>query len=854
MVSPETAACPAEPSGGALAGLLVVEVASGVAGPYCGKLLAGLGADVWKVEPPDGDSTRRDGPFPGDKPDGERSGLFLHLNTGKRSVALDPAAPGSSRLLGPLLARADVLLLGDRPAALAALGISPADLVARFPRLVVGNVATFGLTGPYAHLDGGELVAYAAGGYAMLTGDAARNPLKAYGHLAEYEAGAHLALGVLAALRARDLNGRGQVVDTATMEAATFMLGGVDQAAYFYGRVARRNGTRLLGFPPEHSYPSTIRPCRDGYVHAHSNNRFLDLLAALIPEPRLLEPELLATMMGHADEIDAIMDRWLASRDRRDVVAQAQQLRLPFTEVLAPGEVMADAAHRARGSFVTVEHPVAGPLLQPGAPIRLSATPWRTLAAPLLNADRAVLDALLAQPAATPASAEAAASRKGPSSNQPEFRSPRSATPEGDGSWVETEGRPSLLKPLHGVRVIDFTNAVAGPTATAVLADLGADVIKVEAPNGRPLVAAGTAPLRDGDDVPGYDRMMAFNELNHGKRGVVFNAATADGHALFLELIKTADLLVENFAPRVLPNLGLSYAELCAVRPDIILVRMPAFGVDGPYRDRIAYGPGVDAMSGLSHLTGYADGPPMKPGNFFCDQNAAIHAAFAVLAALRHRERSGQGQLVELTMIEGEFQLLGDAYIDYAMNGREQMRCGNDDPRAAPHDIFPCNDEDGWLAIAVETDRQWQALCRAIGAPALANDPRFAAAAERRRNRAALEPIIAAWTSKHGKRRAEALLREAGVPCAAVVDARELLADPQVAARDGFEYIEVQGVGAAPYPRVAFRLSGTPTPIAKAAPRFAEDNDAVFGDLLGLSAARRQALLKSGDIATVPAG
>jgi crotonobetainyl-CoA:carnitine CoA-transferase CaiB-like acyl-CoA transferase len=804
---------------GALSGLRVVEMATCVAGPYCGKLLAGLGAEVWKIEPPDGDPARALGPFPGDVPHPEKSGLFLHLNVGKRSIVLDLANPVERARLDRLLARADALILGSRPAELAAAGLVPADLVARFPRLVVANVSTFGLVGPYAHHPGGELIAYAAGGYMLLTGDPARKPIKAYGWLVEYEAGAHAALGVLAALRARERTGRGQVVDAAAMEAATFMLGGVEQQAYFYGKVARRNGTRLLGFPPEHSYPSTIRPCRDGYVHCHSNNRYLDLLGALIPHPRLRDPELLATMLGHADEIDAIMDEWLATRTRREIVAQAQALRLPFTEVMTPGEVLAEPHYRERESFVVVKHPVAGPLLQPGAPIRLHAAPWHTLPAPTLDEGRADLERLLSLPAAT-------------------------TVPAGP-----VHGR---VKPLDGVRVIDFTNAVAGPIACFILADLGAEVIKVEAPNGRPLHASGTAPLREESDIPGYDRIMLFNELNHGKRSVSLNVAHPEGRALFLELVKTADVVVENFAPRVLPNLGLDYPQLRAVRPDIILARMPAFGLSGPYRDRISYGPGVDAMSGLSHLTGYPDGPPMKPGNFFCDQNAGVLAALAVLAALRHRDRTGEGQLVELAMIEGEFQLLGDAYLDYVMNGRERFRSANDHPVLAPHDAYPCAGEDAWVAIAVEDEQQWRALCAAIERPDLAEDPRFATAEGRRVHRDTLDAAIAAWTARRGKREAEALLREAGVPAAAVVDVLELLNDPHVAARHGFEYVRTPGVGPTPYPRVAFTLSATPVPIERPAPRFAEANDAVFGELLGIDVARLGAFEEAHIVTRVP--
>jgi crotonobetainyl-CoA:carnitine CoA-transferase CaiB-like acyl-CoA transferase len=799
---------------GALSGIRVIEAGTGVGPAYCGRLFAGLGTDVIKLESPEGDPLRREGPFPGDLPDPERSGLFLHLNTGKRSVL----STGPSEL-SRLLPVADVLILASSPAEIWAAGFSLEALRAEFPALVIVNLGWFGLTGPYADYLGSELVAYAAGGYALLTGDPAREPIKAYGALVEYQAGVHAALGVMAALHARRHTGEGQVVDVSTMEAATFLIGGVEQNAFFHGKVARRNGTRLLGFPPHHSYPSTIRPCKDGYVHCHANNRYLDLLAALIPHPRLTDPEVLETMMGHADEIDAIMDAWLADKTRDDVVRLAQELRLPFTEVMEPGEVMAEAHHRERGSFVTIDHPGAGPVLQPGAPLRMGATPWVDRPAPMLGQHTAEV-------LAEAASAEV-----------------KRAHPTG----VRT-------KPLAGVRVVDFTNAVAGPIASFLLADLGAEVIKIEAPSARPLNAAGTAPLREGAEGHGYDRIMLYNELNHGKRSLSLDVAQPEGAELFLKLVAESDIVVQNFSPRVMGNLGIGYEALRRAKPDIILVSMPAFGLSGPYRDRIAYGPGIDAMSGFSHLTGYADGPPMKPGNFFCDQNAGLHASYATLAALWHRQQTGEGQHVELAMIEGEFQVLGDAYIDFAFNGRERMRTGNDHPSMAPHAVFRCRGNDAWVAITVATDAQFQALCRVIERPALATDARFATVAARHANRALLTEPITAWTALRTHIEAQDVLQAAGVPAGAAMDALELLANPHVRARHGFEYVDTPAVGPTPYPRVAFILSETPTPIDRPAPPFAEANDYVLRDILGLHAEEIAQLEQRKVVSRVPTG
>jgi crotonobetainyl-CoA:carnitine CoA-transferase CaiB-like acyl-CoA transferase len=584
--------------------------------------------------------------------------------------------------------------------------------------------------------------------------------------------------------------------------------------------VARRNGTRLLGFPPQHSYPSTIRPCKDGYVHVHSNNRHLDLLGALIGHPRLLDPEVLGAMMGHADEIDAIVDEWLADRTREEAVALAQAMRLPFTEVRTPAEVLADPHHRERGSFVTIDHPGAGRLRQPTGPIRFGKSPWRDLPAPMLGQHTTEAAAAPWRPRATvrPRAGEEAMPRR----------------------------------PLEGIRAIDFTNAVAGPLASSLLAVLGADVIKVEAPNGRPRQAAGVAPCASGGDERPWDRILAFNAFNHGKRSFVVDVTQQAGRDLFLRLAAHADVVVQNFSPRVLPNLGLGYEILAAANPRIILVSMPAFGLDGPYRDRGSYGPGVDAMSGLSHLTGYADGPPMKPGNFFCDQNAAVLAAFAALCALRHRDRTGEGQHVELAMIEGEFQVVADACLDAVMNGREQRRMGNDHPWMAPHGVFPCQGEDAWVAIAVAGDEQFEALCGVIGRPDLAADPRFALAPARHANRRFLDDPIAAWTRSRTHYEAQAALQAAGVPAGAVLNAVELLADPHVVARRGFEYVDTPCVGPTPYPRPAFILSGTPVPLERPGPPFGGANAQVLRGLLGLDAATIASLYAGSVVADEP--
>lgn len=370
----------------ALSGLRVIDASEGVAGGYCTRLFAGLGADVIKVERPGtGDTLRRAGPFLHDLPHTETSALHLQLGAGKRSVTLDVNSPTGADVLLGLLARADVFVTN---AARTGGRLSAAALSERFPQLIVASVMPFGSAGPRAEWRGTDLVAHAMGGYLAMTGDPDREPVKPYGHQAEYQAGLHAALGVMAALASRERCGSGgQHVDVSTAEASSFLAGGALARAFIFGRESKRNGVRPVGFPPEYLYPSSIRPCAGGHVYVHRHNRFPDLLAALMHEPRLAASDVLARPLAHADETDALVDRWLASRDKWCAVEEAQELRVPFTEVLDPGEVVDDrlGQHTARGFFVDVDHPAAGTLRMPGAPLVMPAAPWTTRRAPLLG-------------------------------------------------------------------------------------------------------------------------------------------------------------------------------------------------------------------------------------------------------------------------------------------------------------------------------------------------------------------------------------------------------------------------------------------------------------------------------------
>lgn len=417
-------------------------------------------------------------------------------------------------------------------------------------------------------------------------------------------------------------------------------------------------------------------------------------------------------------------------------------------------------------------------------------------------------------------------------------------------SRVDATGR----RPLSGIRVLELTTAVAGPIAGCVFADMGAEVIKVEGPRARTAAQSAVPPPIEGAPDHPYNRTPFWNELHRGKRHVSIDLAQPAGRELFLRLVAHSDVVLENFSPRVLGNLSIDYPDLKAAKPDIILTSMPAFGKTGPYALRGSYGPGIDAMSGLSHLTGYPDRGPGKPAQFYLDQSAGLTAALTTVAALRHRNRTGEGQYIELAMLEGELQLVAPALMDVKMNGRTQTRIGNRHAWHAPQGVYPCLGNDRWVAIAAESDAQWRSLATAIGHPALADDARYATEPARHAAQDDLDPLIAAWTAQRSHQDAMHELQAAGVPTGAVLDVAEVLADPQLRHRETLTWADHAEVGRFPHTRTAWRSRRGHDGVGGPAPVFGEGTDYVTRTLAGLTARALAALEAEETVTRVPLG
>lgn len=391
--------------------------------------------------------------------------------------------------------------------------------------------------------------------------------------------------------------------------------------------------------------------------------------------------------------------------------------------------------------------------------------------------------------------------------------------------------------PLGGIRVLDASNTYAGPTCGRVLADLGAHVIHVEAMQRIELVRLVVLPDNTVTDTY-WNTGAYFMKRNLGKQDITLDLTRPDGVALFKAVAATCDVVLESFAPRVMRAFGLDYEAIRTVRPDIIYCSLSGYGQSGPYRDWVAYGMGLEPASGIAQLTGYPGEGPMRTGISLTDPLTGLAAAIAVLIALRHRRRTGEGQYIDLSEHEAAIPLVAGALLDKQMNGREPERRGNRSWYAAPQGVYPCAGDDEWLAITCHTDEEWLRLCDAAGHPEWKEDARFADVLARHANHDALDGLIAGWTRGLDKIAAMELLQRAGVRAGAVLHGKDLLLNPHLRARGHFDVIDHPDVGRRPYPRqLPVKFSKFDAGARGPAPRLGEHNDAVLGALAGLTPA-----------------
>ncbi|HEX2171356.1 MAG TPA: CoA transferase, partial [Dehalococcoidia bacterium] len=513
---------------GALAGLRVIEWAEGIAGPYCGRLLADSGADVIKVEPPEGDVTRRSGPFPGDKPHPERSALFANLNTSKRSVTLNPRDPAGRDALDRLIAAADILI-EDRPAGLLErAGFTAREILARYPRLVVVSITPYGRSGPASGSPGADLVTFMVSGLGHITPQGVKNPeheppLRLPGYQSEFVAGMTAAAGALHGLFLRDSGAGGQHVDVAAQEALAsfaFMLVG---ATAFMKRETPRQA-------PSNAYSQWINSlfrCADGYVSAvmmeeHQWKAWVEVLGSpeWAADPRFASG---LSRNQHWADLKPLIEAWTTQQTKADVASHAQSRRVPVLPVNTIADVWASEQLNARGFFVTVDQPELGAIRLPGHAFRMSRTPWAMRPAPRLGEHNAeVLGSVAPDLTPPPLGPDVPALRRGEGEHAP------SPTPD-------TRHSTPSSGPLAGLRVADFSWVFAGPICTRNLAALGAEVIRIE--SHRRIDSHRLSGFRDAEGRPRINASPYFYLVNYNKRSVSLDISKPEGLALAKEIV-----------------------------------------------------------------------------------------------------------------------------------------------------------------------------------------------------------------------------------------------------------------------------------------------------------------------------
>ena len=783
----------------------VLDVSQDMAGSFCAKILAELGMEVIKVEPPEGDPLRYVGPFKCGVPHPETSAAFLYLNTGKKSVTLDLLSHQGRQLLDQLIAQSDLLVHSFPAQDSTALGLGREGLSRQHPNLVLLSLSPFGRSGPYADYKAVDLTLYALSGHMYLTGQEDREPLMPYGNQPQHQQGLNACVAALAALFCRERTGVAQEVEVTGMETGASTLENTIGLYTFRNVIRSRYGNRYFRGSPIINYYR----CKDGWVGIFPVGRSLEGFSLLIEHPEL------TSMLETSRDVEATFQQfyrlavnWCLDHSRKEIFQRAQELRIPCGIGYSMGELLDDPQLVSRKHFVKVDHPHAGNLHYSSLPIKGTELQ--------LTHDRA------------PCLGEHHEEVFGQMQGRTRGRKPDAVL----------EGNAAAAKPpLHNVRVVDLTRAWAGPYATSLLADMGAEVIKIEN-NLYPDVFRAQSSELDSSSPNPEETSPWFHTINRNKLSLSLDLTKPEGKQTFKGLAAISDIVVENFSTRVMPNLGLSYEELRRVSPDLIMVSMPAFGNSGPYKDFVGYGEPMELMGGLAMLTGYeSQSTPIRMGVAYSDCLASYHAVIAVLWGLLQRNLTGRGQYFDISHFEAVARTIGEAVLAYSMNGEQPRFRGNKSRTMAPHGCYPAAGEDKWVTIAVQSDAEWQALCWSMGQAGLAEDPRFATLSARKDHEEELDGLISGWTRTMGHIEAMHKLQQAGVTAGAVLSADELVRDPHLTDRGFFEEEDHPVTGKHLIPGASFKFSRVQGRMKRPTPLFAEHSGHVLHNLLGKSGA-----------------
>ena len=800
-VDPNTSS---EPGLRILSDLRVIEFATEIAGPYAGKLFCDAGADVIKVEPPLGDSFRLRSASGSDLR-GLDSALFRHLNFGKRSVIGSPGGEEVERLVES----ADILIESFLPA-------EPLfdEWMQRYPKLVVLSITPFGRTGPWRNRPATGFTVQAESGSLGARGQRDGIPFQAGGRIAEWSCGVFGAVGAFVAALEAGRSGFGDHVDCPWITADHTTTNPNMSLTYdLMGRPPITSPARVVDAP-------SIERTSDGFIGLNTNTRqqFEDFVR-MIDRSNLLEDERWFSAeyrMLNLDEWNSFVSPWMRARSSDEIMELASLWRIPVAPVNNGRTLLQQDHFRKREVFA----------LSPDGDFTQPVPPY------LLDGERP--------------RARGPAPRLGEASGRIEERL-APLCPALDGS--PQVGHPA---PFSGLRVLDATAMWAGPLVGQIFAAFGADVIHLESIQRLDLGRLKVDAEYGKDQW--WERAPDWFMINPNKRDLTLDLRDERGRALLKQLIATCDVMVENFSPRVFDSFGFSFEEVRHINPGILYVRMPAFGLDGPWRENVGFAQTMEQVSGLAWVTGHREDPTPHVPRGPCDPLAGYHVVFALLVAHWRRLRSGEGASLEAAMTESALNAAAELLIEYTAYGKILQRMGNRSCDAAPQGLYRCAGDDQWLALSVRSDDDWQALKGVVGHPTWAKRPELDTHEGRTQLHDELDRELGSWALDREVHTTVERLIEAGVPAAAMRDPRLADQHPQLAALGYFETIDHPVVGSHLAPSLPFRFKRVDRWFKSAAPTLGQHNEQILCGLLGVAPEEYKLLEQRDVIGNSPLG
>ena len=760
-----------------------------LSGQLCGRLLADLGMEVIKIEPPGGDPVRSLAPFVKSADGKLLSTTFAHLNAGKASKVLDLKTDAGRAALRQLLETADVVIESFQPGELDAKGLGYKDLAAINPGIVMASISAFGQTGPKKNYACNDLVALAESGFLYISGDPSLAPCKPPETQAYYFASLFATAGLLAALYRRERTGQGDHID-ASMQETLATQEHIIRLWANEKQVLKRAGSQHGSVAP-----AKIFQCRDGFVYLYVTRQHWKLFLSVWKDHAAVfdAPDWLNNVYrrAHADELNPAVEAFIGKFTMAEITELLQAKGIPCVPVNTPMGFANDEHVRGRGFMAPVEHSGFGSTRQPAMPFVIDGARPAVGSVPPLDSWH-----------------DSSVKRVAPTKT--------TFAPNSDNG------------PLDGMRIVSFDHVLAGPYGTTILAELGADVFKIESSKG------GMDPFRFFGTGEDPNLSPRFLEFNRNKRSFTVNLKHPKGQGVLHDLVAKADAVLDNYSVDVVERIGLSYDQLCRVKPDIVNLRMPGLGTTGPKRHFSTVGVNITSFTGLTYMWNHPGNthPPIGSQTVFPDYVSGTLCAIIIISGVLHRDRHKKGAFIDLAQSEATAFMIGANLMEAASTGKDPEPVGNASIAIAPHDCYPCKGEDRWCVIAAENEAQWTALAQLIGG-GIGQDQRFKTNAERLKNSAALNAIIAQWTQDQDAFALRDQLQKAGIPGGAVQTGEDLTNDPQLKERGFVVAVDNPRLGRVVLPNFPLHFANAKLTRRWEFPVLGRDTEAVLRDVVG---------------------